>query len=253
MPRRSFAAPGFTATVAMAVATAVLGIAAATGGPVGGGSAVGAGPGALSAAGAGPRAMSASAAPRPKIKRKLIPFGAKRKREMAAYSARHYGDHTYILSHPQVIVEHYADAGSLPAIRNTFAPDRPDSELHELPGVCAHFAVGPTGKIWQFVPLSIRCRHTVGLNYTAIGIEHVGFSDADILNRPAQLGASLRLTHHLQCKFGIALQNVIGHNESLSSPFHKELVAALRNQTHSDWKHADMQIYRSKLAALGPC
>jgi beta-N-acetylhexosaminidase len=204
---------------------------------------------------AGPVAATAAttAAAKPAIKKKPIPFPQKRKNEMAAYSQRHYGDNTYLLSSPKVIVEHYAVAGSLSAIYNVFAPDRPDPELHELPNVCSHFAVGPSGKIWQFVPLNIRCRHTVGLNYTAIGIEHVGFSDADILNRPPQLKASLRLTHYLQCRFGITLPNVIGHNESLSSPFHKELVPALKNQTHGDWKHADMQIYRRKLAALGPC
>lgn len=190
---------------------------------------------------------------KPAIKKHLIPFPQQRKNEMAAYSRRHYGDSTYLLSSPKVIVEHYAVAGSLGSIFNTFAPDRPDPELHELPNVCAHFAVGPTGKIWQFVPLNIRCRHTVGLNYTAIGIEHVGFSDADILDRPAQLKASQRLTRYLQCRFAIAPRNVIGHNESLSSPFHKELVPALQSQTHGDWKHADMQIYRRKLAALGGC
>jgi beta-N-acetylhexosaminidase len=209
--------------------------------------------GAGATAGQGVATPAATTVVKPKIKKKLIPFPQKRKNEMAAYSQRHYGDNTYLLSSPQVIVEHYAVAGSLSAIYNIFAPDHPDSELGELPNVCAHFAVGPTGKIWQFVPLNIRCRHTVGLNYTAIGIEHVGFSDADILNRPPQLKASLRLTHYLQCRFGITLPNVIGHNESLSSPFHKELVPALKKQTHGDWTHADMETYRRKLAARGAC
>ncbi|MGZ5376385.1 MAG: peptidoglycan recognition protein family protein [Solirubrobacterales bacterium] len=200
-------------------------------------------------------AAIAIAAPsaKPPVAKHPIPFPAKRKSEMAAYSKRHYGDDTFVLSSPKVIVEHYAVAGSLQSIYNVFAPDRPDVELHELPGVCAHFAVGPTGKVWQFVPLSIRCRHTVGLNYTAIGIEHVGFSDADVLNRPPELKASLRLTRFLQCRYGIAINNVIGHNESISSPFHKELVPALQSQTHGDMKHASMQVYRRKLAALGGC
>jgi beta-N-acetylhexosaminidase len=199
-------------------------------------------------------ALAIAAAPaKPPIAKHPIPFPAKRKAEMAAYSKRHYGDDTFVLSSPKVIVEHYAVAGSLQAIYNVFAPDRPDVELHELPGVCSHFAVGPTGKIWQFVPPNIRCRHTVGLNYTAIGIEHVGFSDADVLNRPAELKASLRLTRFLQCRYGIAINNVIGHNESLSSPFHKELVPSLQSQTHGDMKRASMQVYRRKLAALGAC
>jgi hypothetical protein len=48
----------------------------------------------------------------------------------------------------------------------------------------------------------------------------------------------------------IELRNVIGHNESLTSPYHRELVAAWRCQTHGDWTHPDMQVYRAKLAAL---
>jgi len=46
---------------------------------------------------------------------------------------------------------------------------------------------------------------------------------------------------------------VIGHNESLTSPYHREDVPALATQTHSDFNHADMQIYRARLAALGGC
>jgi beta-N-acetylhexosaminidase len=95
------------------------------------------------------------------------------------------------------------------------------------------------------------CRHTVGLNYTAIGIEHAGFSDQQILNNRAQLQASLSLTRWLRCRFGIKVSNVIGHNESLNSPYHHENVARLRNQTHEDWRKADMDIYRRKLAKLG--
>ena len=38
-----------------------------------------------------------------------IPYGAARKRQMAAYSLRHYGEDTYVLSHPKVIVEHYTE------------------------------------------------------------------------------------------------------------------------------------------------
>jgi N-acetyl-anhydromuramyl-L-alanine amidase AmpD len=102
------------------------------------------------------------------------------------------------------------------------------------------------------VPLSLMCRHTVGLNYTAIGIEHVGFRDADVLGNPRELRASLRLTRWLRCRFGIAVRNVIGHNESLTSPYHRERVASLRRQTHGDWTHADMVRYRARLRAL-PC
>jgi N-acetylmuramoyl-L-alanine amidase len=187
---------------------------------------------------------------RPQIRQWPIPFGAARKREMAAYSLEHYGEDTYVLSHPKVIVEHYTETTTAGEAYNTFAPDVPDSEFHELPNTCAHFLVEPSGRIDQLVPLSLRCRHTVGLNWTAIGIENVGSSDRQILDDHAQIAASLQLTRWLRCTYGIQLNNVIGHNESLSSPYHRERVPAFQHQTHSDWNHADMHIYRTRLAQL---
>jgi beta-N-acetylhexosaminidase len=91
------------------------------------------------------------------------------------------------------------------------------------------------------------CRHTVGLNDRAIGIEHVGTSDAQVMGDRRQLRASLRLTRWLQARFGIATRNVIGHAESLSSPYHHERVARLRTQTHGDMQHASMRRYRRLL------
>lgn len=201
----------------------------------------------------GAAALAVAGPAPPPIHAMPIPYGAQRKREMAAYSQRHYGHAKWRLRDPQVIVEHIAVAGSVASIFNTFAPDNADPELHEKPGVCSHFAVGPGGGVYRFVPTSIRCRHTVGLNWTAIGIEHVGFSDADLLDRSRELRASLRLTQYLRCRFHIRVKNVIGHNESLSSPYHQERVASLRDQTHGDMRHASMVRYRSALRKLGPC
>jgi N-acetylmuramoyl-L-alanine amidase len=149
-------------------------------------------------------------------------------------------------------VIHYTD-GSYGSTFNTFADDVPDSELHELPADCAHFVIDTNGTIHQLVSLGTMCRHTVGLNWTAIGIEHVGYSDAQILDDRAQMSSSLRLVHWLVCRFKIKPQNVIGHNESLSSPYHREDVPWLRTQTHADFNHHDMQTYRARLKALGGC
>jgi N-acetylmuramoyl-L-alanine amidase len=191
--------------------------------------------------------------PSPPVKPWPIPYGKKRKREMAAYSERHYGERIWRLRHPRVIVEHMAQSGSAAAVRNTFARDVPDPELHELPNVCSHFVVGDSGRVFRLVNLRTRCRHTVGLNWTAIGIEHVGYGDGDVLGDRRQLHASLRLTQWLRCRFGIKVRDVIGHAESLSSPYHRERVASLRRQTHGDWRHASMRVYRQKLRRLGPC
>jgi N-acetylmuramoyl-L-alanine amidase len=183
----------------------------------------------------------------PAIHQWRIPFPQKRKDEMAAYARRHYGIDSYRLRDPHVIVEHVAVTPSAAATRNTFVPDRPDPELHELPGVCSHFVVDRDGTVYQLVSVRIMCRHTVGLNWTAIGIEHAGYSDADVMGDRRQLAASLRLTAWLRCRYGIKLSDVIGHNESLSSPYHRERVARLRNQTHGDMRHATMVTYRRKL------
>jgi hypothetical protein len=198
-------------------------------------------------------AAPATSAPRPEIVKRLIPYGKSRRRDMAAYSKRHYGHYKWRLGAPKLVVEHYAVAGSISAIYNTFAPNNPDVEFHELPGVCSHYAIGSDGTIVKFVPVNIRCRHVVGLNHVAIGIEHVGFSDADILNRPAQLNASLRLTDWLRCRFGFGVKRVIGHNESLSSPFFRELDPDFRGQTHGDFNQASMRIYRGELRSRAAC
>jgi beta-N-acetylhexosaminidase len=190
----------------------------------------------------------AGSPPRPAIVQKPIPYGPKRRAEMAAYSKRHYGTAQWRLVAPQVIVEHYTVSDTFSSAYNTFAPDHADSELHELPGVCAHFVIDTDGTIYQLVPLTIRCRHTVGLNYTAIGIEHVGRSATGILANARQIAASLELTRWLMARFHIKQRNVIGHAESLTSPFHHELVPRLRTQTHGDWTAPEMQRYRALLS-----
>ena len=196
-------------------------------------------------------AFPAAAPARPPIAWTPIPYPARRRSEMAAYARRHYGLDRYRLIHPRVIVEHMTEGATFSSAWSTFAPDVPDGELGELPGVCSHFIIDRNGTIHQLVPLGLMCRHTVGLNWTAIGIEHVGFSESEVLSGP-QRSASLRLTTWLRCREGIAVRNVIGHAESLSSPYHREHVARLRTQTHGDWPAAPMRRYRAALARI-PC
>jgi beta-N-acetylhexosaminidase len=190
------------------------------------------------------------AVPKPRIVWKPVPFDAERRAEMAAYERRHYGLDTWRLRNPKVIVEHSTANTSFTGTWNTFASNVPDPELSELPGTCAHFVIDTDGTIYQLVPLTTACRHTVGLNWTAIGIEHVGTSDAAILSNPRQLKASLALTAWLMARYGIQLRNVIGHSESLGSPYHRELYAPWRCQTHGDWSAADMSTYRAALRRL---
>lgn len=200
-----------------------------------------------------PGALAASsAAPQPRTVWKPIPYNAKRKAEMAAYAGRHYGARfaTWRLVRPRVIVQHYTASNSFSSAFNTFAADVPDRELNELPGVCAHYVIDRDGTIYQLVSTQVMCRHTVGLNYTSIGIEHVGTSDAAVLGNARQLSASLALTLWLMHRHGIALGNVIGHNESRSSPYHLERYPGWRCQTHGDFAKASMDVYRARLRTL---
>jgi N-acetylmuramoyl-L-alanine amidase len=186
--------------------------------------------------------------PKPEIVHDPIPFPSSRRAEMRAYARRHYGLDRFRLVHPRVIVEHFTANQTYRPVFNTFAADSP--RLGELPGTCSHFVIDVDGTIYQLVPLELMCRHTVGLNWTAIGIEMVGESDREILGRPRQLDAAISLTVWLMDRFDIELRNVIGHNESLTSPYHMERVRSLRCQTHQDWKREDMEVFRARVTTL---
>ncbi len=194
-------------------------------------------------------ASLAAPAARPHIVQKRIPFPPRRERETRSYAIRHYGLHSFRLRNPKVIVEHFTETSSFGPVCNTFADDVPDVELHELPQVCAHFVIDRRGRIYELVPPNLICRHTVGLNWTAIGIEHVGMSDAPGAGRPPRAARVAALTRWLQQRYGILTRNVIGHAESLSSPYHRERVASLRTQTHGDMAHRTMVRYRRLLRA----
>jgi N-acetylmuramoyl-L-alanine amidase len=127
---------------------------------------------------------------------------------------------------------------------------RDGKHLGEYPGVCAHFIIDTDGTIYQLVNLGIRCRHAIGMNWTAIGIEHVGTSDRQILRNHAMMRASLHLTVWLMDRYGISWGDVIGHAETLQSPYHHERYRSWRCSTHSDWQRKDMRVYRRRLKLL---
>ena len=181
---------------------------------------------------------------KPKVTMKLIPFGPKRKRETRIYAKRHYGIDSWHLKDPRMIVEHYTGSNTFESAYNTFASD--SKHLGEFPGVCAHFIIDKDGTIYQIVDPGIICRHTIGLNWTAIGIEHVGTSDRQVMGNAREMSASLRLTVWLMQTYGISIGNVIGHSESLTAPLYTERIASYRCLTHSDWSHKHMTAYRRR-------
>jgi hypothetical protein len=190
-----------------------------------------------------------------------IPYGPRRRAEMAAYALRHYGVDTAHLD-PRLIVLHFTDSATYAAAHATFAADTPApgpaGTPSELPGTCAHFVVDQDGTVYQQAPLDLMCRHAIGVNDSALGIEMVQAEDASgahgadqaILHRPAQIRAVLRLVKALQTRYGIATRDVIGHATANDSPRFHDLEGWTND--HSDWQPADVAVVRRRLAAMAP-
>lgn len=191
-----------------------------------------------------------SRAPKPAITPDPISFGDERKRQTARYSQRHYGQREWRLSEPRVIVLHFTATDSYSSVWNTFQANTPS--LGESPGVCAHYVIEQDGTIDELVAPRIRCRHTIGLNHTSIGIEMVQatgpgshWADQQILNRRKQVGAALRLVRWLQDRYGIPTNEVIGHSMANDDRYFKDLEGWVND--HTDWLKRDVREFRQRL------
>lgn len=178
-----------------------------------------------------------------------IPMSQSRLAEMADYSRRHYGTASFALQ-PSVIVLHFTAGSSWSSARNTFASNAPN--VGELPGTCAHYIVDQDGTVYAIVPVTIRCRHTIGLNDQAMGIEMVqpggpsgSWADQQILARPAQVNAALALVRQLQARYAIPATSVIGHAMANTDPHFHDLLG-WRND-HVDWQPGDVAQFRARL------
>ena len=149
------------------------------------------------------------------------------------------------------VVQHFAvtelGADRLRHVR----PNRPDVEYGELPGV------SPTSTTTAGHLQTRRPGHplppVVGLNFTSrSGSAH------RLLRRPGdgQRAAAPRRPPPQPLAsvpfLGLDTRRVIGHNESLSSPFYRELDPRFKGRTHGDFCHRTMVRYRRKLSRLGP-
>jgi N-acetyl-anhydromuramyl-L-alanine amidase AmpD len=195
-------------------------------------------------------AVASTASAKLRIHEDPISYGAHRKAEMAAYSQRHYGEREYRLTNPQVIVLHFTATDSYSAVWGTFDSNAPS--MGELPGVCSHYVIEQDGTINQLVPPAIRCRHTIGLNYTAIGVEMVQatgqgshWADQQILARRPQIRSALALVRWLQSRYGIPTGEVIGHAMANDDPHFKDREGWVND--HTDWLKRDVKEFRARL------
>ena len=172
---------------------------------------------------------------------------------MAGYSKRHYGKRRWQLRNRRVIVLHFTGGSTYRSAWETFASNAPN--MGERPGVCSHFVVAKNGRVHRLVRPAIRCRHAIGLNHRAIGVEMVQeagrsshWADRQILHRERQLKAALRLVGWLKQRFGIKMRDVIGHAMANHSPYFKDL-EGWRND-HTDWLRRDVARFRHRLRKL---
>jgi N-acetylmuramoyl-L-alanine amidase len=186
--------------------------------------------------------------PRPPLRDSTIPFGKRRTSQTRAYTKRHYGKQITRLRPPRTIVQHFTATSRLRPVIRTFASNAPDHEYGELPGSCTQFAIDRDGTIHRLTSPTRVCRHVAGLNHVAIGVEHVGRSDGEVMDRGRQIRSSLHLSHWLRCRFGIRTRDVIGHNESLDSPYYREQDPRFRGDTHEDFRPPTMRRYREMIA-----
>jgi len=178
-------------------------------------------------------------------------FGATRKVETADYAERHYGTRTSRLR-PTMIVLHYSESDTYASVRSQFAADLPNRG--ETPGTCAHYVVDQDGTIHELVPPTLVCRHTVGLNHVAIGIEFVQSSGGhdprwaaqQVLRRRAQAAAGVALVEHLQRRFSIADDDVIGHAMANDAKGFRD-DEGWRND-HVDWQRPEVVAFRRLLS-----
>lgn len=128
------------------------------------------------------------------------------------YALRHYGKAiTEIV--PQAVVVHWTGASTVESTYNWFyKPNYSDGTLN----VASQFLVGRDGTIYRLAPETSLCRHAIGYNWCAIGIENVGGSnDAENLTE-AQLAANIKLIRYLHQKYP-TIGYVFGHYQQVAA------------------------------------
>ncbi len=199
-----------------------------------------------------PSPSTAPAPVGPAVVRDALPLGAARLDETSAYAKRHYGTTSTVLR-PRLVVLHYTESDTYASARSLFAADEPNHG--ELPGVCSHYVVEQDGTVHELVPPTVMCRHTIGLNDSAIGVEFVqashghgaGWAEGQVLGRRPQAEAGAALVRMLQAQFHIPPEGVIGHAMANDAKeFHDR--EGWRND-HLDWPEGDVARFRALVAA----
>ncbi|RAP31239.1 N-acetylmuramoyl-L-alanine amidase [Candidatus Marinamargulisbacteria bacterium SCGC AG-343-D04] len=162
---------------------------------------------------------------------KNYPIHSKERYElMKAYSKQHYGLNHANLIDPQMIVIHYTAIPTLESSLKAFKSAKIPSFRDQLTpygdvNVGVHFVVSRDGEIYTLLPTTLMGRHTVGFNYTAIGIENVSSSGDGLTDK--QIEANAMIIDQLLFKHP-TIRYLIGHMEYMNQRYpHFKLFKAL--------------------------
>ncbi len=132
------------------------------------------------------------------------------KKDIAAYSLRHYGVSKWELS-PKAIILHYTATAGFPL---NLIESR--SFQNEAPGVASHFVIAEDeghGVVYQILPLDVMSRASFGANFCSISIEIVALNEEDLLKKEATLDTVIALVREVMARYEIPLERVYGHSE----------------------------------------
>jgi N-acetylmuramoyl-L-alanine amidase len=165
-------------------------------------------------------------APTFRILEKPIVFNEERELLSIEYLQNRHGlEVSTAVIEPTMVVVHWTAVNTLENTFDVFNPvylgGRPELTTASSLNVSAHFLVDRDGTIFRLLPETTFARHTIGLNYTALGIENIGGPDAPLTR--AQLKSNAALIRYLSKKHSLIY--LIGHHEYYTfqgSPVWKE-------------------------------
>ncbi|HEY1355749.1 MAG TPA: N-acetylmuramoyl-L-alanine amidase [Solirubrobacterales bacterium] len=192
--------------------------------------------------------IPAAASTRPPMGNERLAYWTQRVADTRAWSRFMYGTARF---EPRLIVEHFTGSTTRDAAIGYWNTG-PEATW-------VHFIIDPQGHITQLAPLDVLAKQAFGVSPWAIGVEHVGTTDADVMHNGRMRRASYRLTCWLRQRLHIPLRGVIGHGEVTSNPRFTFTPAGWRwiEETgyafHTDFSHRTMVRYRDRLRAVcGP-
>lgn len=171
-----------------------------------------------------------------KIVNKPINYSEERVRLSLEYLKDHHGltQKTPTIL-PKMIVLHYTAGGTVESNHKYFNKTHLESARNTLKkqstlNVSSQYIVDRDGTIYQLIEPNMFARHTIGLNYCAIGVENIGSKKQPLTEK--QVVANAQLVRYLTKKYKI--EYLIGHSE----------YGVFRNSNL--WKESDPKYFTGK-------